>query len=61
MDSTRLNAIVNEHFGTREYFSRKMKVSRWTAYRWLKNPERMGLADLRRLSTITGKPLKELV
>lgn len=61
MNASKLNQIVNEHFGTREYFSRKMKVSRWTAYRWLKNPERMDLADLRRLSTITGKPLNELV
>jgi len=61
MDPNKLNALVLEHFGTREHFSRKMKVSRWTAYRWLKNPERMDLADLRRLSAITGQPLNELV
>lgn len=60
MEANKLNALVIEHFGTREYFSRKMQVSRWTAYRWLKNPERMDLADLKRLSVITGKPLNEL-
>lgn len=61
MTPEKLTNIVNETFGTRGEFAVKMKVSRWTAYRWLDNPEKMSLKALRKLSKLSGKPLTELV
>jgi hypothetical protein len=61
MNPEKLNNLISETFGTRNEFAAKMKVSRWTAYRWLDNPERMDLKALKRLAKLTGKPLTELV
>lgn len=61
MTPEKLTEIVNETFGTRLEFASKMNVSRWTAYRWIDNPEKMNLKALKRLSRLTGKPLTELV
>lgn len=61
MTPDKLNTIVSETFGTRGEFALKMKVSRWTAYRWLDNPEKMSLKALKKLSRLSGKPLTELI
>lgn len=61
MTTDKLNQIITDHFGTRALFSARMKVSRFTAYRWIKEPERMTLKDLERLSLITKKPICELL
>lgn len=61
MTPDKLNNIVSETFGTRGEFALKMKVSRWTAYRWLDNPEKMSLKALKKLSRLSGKPLNELI
>jgi hypothetical protein len=61
MTTDKLDQIITEHFGTKSLFSSRMKVSRFTAYRWIKEPERMTLKDLERLSTITKKSICELL
>jgi hypothetical protein len=38
MSPEKLNQIINDHFGTKALFSARMKVSRFTAYRWAKEP-----------------------
>jgi hypothetical protein len=54
-----LDKLINEHFGTKALFSARMRVSRHTCYRWVKDPSRMTLKDLERLSVITKKPICE--
>jgi hypothetical protein len=61
MSPEKLHTIINDHFGTKALFSSRMKVSRFTAYRWIKEPQRMTLKDLERLSAITKKPICELL
>lgn len=61
MTTDKLHEIINEHFGTKSLFSARMKVSRFTAYRWVKEPQRMTLKDLKRLSAITKTPICELL
>ena len=61
MTTDKLDEIITQHFGTKALFSARMKVSRFTAYRWLKEPHRMTLKDLNRLSAITKKPICELL
>ena len=61
MSPEKLDQIINDHFGTKALFSARMKVSRFTAYRWAKEPERMSLKDLERLSKITKTPICDLL
>jgi hypothetical protein len=61
MTTDKLDQIINDHFGTKALFSARMKVSRFTAYRWVKEPQRMTLKDLERLSAITKTPICELL
>jgi hypothetical protein len=61
MTPNKLDEIITEHFGTKALFSARMRVSRHTCYRWIKEPQRMTLKDLNRLSAITKKPICELL
>jgi len=61
MTPERLTQIIADHFGTKALFSQRMRVSRFTAYRWVKDPERMTLKNLERLSRLTKKKISELV
>jgi len=61
MTPERLTQIIADHFGTKALFSQRIKVSRFTAYRWVKDPERMKLKNLERLSRITKKKISELL
>jgi hypothetical protein len=57
---SQLETIILDHFGTKTLFAERMKVTRMTAHRWVKNPNAMQLSDLKRLADITGLSIADI-
>jgi hypothetical protein len=57
---SQLENIILDHFGTKTLFAERMKVTRMTAHRWVKNPNLMQLKDLKRLSDITKMSIADI-
>jgi len=48
-----LEEFILEHFGTKELAARRLKVSRYTIYRWLARPEGIQIKYIYTLAQIT--------
>jgi hypothetical protein len=57
----RLEEHILEHFGTKESCARKMKISRWSLYRYIDKPDTMQLKHIKKLSQLTHTPICTLI
>jgi hypothetical protein len=48
-----LEEFILEHFGTKELAARRLKISRYTIYRWLARPEGIQIKYIYTLAQIT--------
>lgn len=56
-----LETFILDHFGTKELAARRLKVARWTMYRWLKDPDSIQLRHYKRLAQITNTDVNTLI
>jgi hypothetical protein len=56
-----LEAFIIDYFGTKELAARRLKIARWTMYRWLKDPDSIQLKYYKRLAQITDTDVKTLI
>lgn len=56
-----LETFILDHFGTKELAARRLKIARWTMYRWLKDPDSIQLRYYKRLSQITDTDVNTLI
>jgi hypothetical protein len=56
-----LEAFILDHFGTKELAARRLKIARWTMYRWLKDPDSIQLRHYKRLAQITDTDVTTLI
>jgi transposase len=56
-----LEDFIVDHFGTKELAARRLKVSRFTIYRWLARPEIIQLKHFHKLSQITQTDVHTII
>jgi hypothetical protein len=56
-----LETFILDHFGTKELAARRLKIARWTMYRWLKDPDSIQLRYYKRLAQITDSDVHTLI
>lgn len=56
-----LESFIVDFFGTKELAARRMKIARWTMYRWLKDPDSIQLKYYKRLAQITDSDVHTLI
>lgn len=56
-----LETFILDHFGTKELAARRLKIARWTIYRWLKDPDIIQLRYYKRLAHITNTDVHTLI
>jgi len=56
-----LEDFIVDHFGTKELAARRLKVTRWTLYRWLRDPDSIQLKHFKRLAQITQTDVNILI
>lgn len=56
-----LEEFIIDYFGTKELAARRLKVSRFTLYRWLARPDSIQLRYFHRLSQISNTELNEII
>jgi hypothetical protein len=56
-----LEDFILDHFGTKELAARRLKVTRWTLYRWLDQPGNIQLRYYKRLADITDTNIDTLI
>jgi hypothetical protein len=56
-----LEDFILEHFGTKELAARRLKVTRWTLYRWLDQPGNIQLRYYKRLADITDTNIDTII
>ena len=56
-----LENFIVDFFGTKELAARRMKIARWTMYRWLKDPDSIQLKYYKRLAQITDSDVHTLI
>jgi hypothetical protein len=56
-----LETFILDHFGTKELAARRLKVARWSMYRWLKDPDSIQLRHYKRLAQITDTDVNTLI
>ncbi len=56
-----LETFILDHFGTKELAARRLKIARWTMYRWLKDPDIIQLRYYKRLALITETDVNTLI
>lgn len=59
--TTKFEQFILDEFGTRDLCAKKLKVSRWTIYRWIERPDAIQYKHLKRLSEVTQKDLCNIV
>lgn len=57
----KLEEFILDEFGTRDLCAKKLRVSRWTIYRWIERPDAIQYKHLRRLSEVTNKDICSIV
>jgi len=58
---SKLERFILDEFGTRDLCARKLKVSRWTIYRWIDNPQAIQFKHLKKLSEVTNKDICDIM
>lgn len=53
--------IILDHYGTMKQFKDDMKINHVTAARYLRDPDRMQVRFVKRLSKQTGIPVTKLI
>lgn len=55
-----LELLIHNHYGTKDHFAQKMGVSRWTVYRWIKQPAKMPVEYLLRIQSFANVDLNAI-
>jgi hypothetical protein len=56
-----LEAFILDQFGTKELAARRLKIARWTMYRWLKDPDNIQLRYYKKLAQITNTDVNTII